>query len=417
MSTNFTLPIQVVEAGPVTAWLVEDHSVPVVSLSWSWQGGAARDAAGAEGTMAMATAMLSEGAGDMDATAFQDALRDAAIGLSFSAGRDAFEGGFRCLADALPGAVRLARLAMTAPRFDADAVERVRARSIAGARQTLETPRGQAGRAFWASAFPQHPAGRPSGGTAESLAGVTAEAMRAALAAQLRRGGVLVSAAGAIRPAELAALLPDLLGALPDGAPEAPPPLPAFTAFGRQVVPVASPQSQVILGQPGIGPRHPDWEAAQVLLRVLGGGGFSSRLMEAVRVQRGLTYGIGVGLDSLFGGGVVTCAFATENARVAEALGVTKDVWADLARGGPTQQELEEAVAYLTGSLPLQFTDTRRIAGTLLAMRRNERPLDWLDGRNERLRAVTRDEAARVAAALLKPDEIAVTVAGQPTGM
>jgi zinc protease len=417
MTTPFTLPIQVVEAGPITAWLVEDHSVPVVSLSWSWAGGAARDPAGQDGTMAMAAAMMMEGAGDLRAVAFQDALRDDAIGLSFSAGRDSFEAGFRCLADALPNALRLARLAMTAPRFDADALERVRARAIAGARQSLETPRGQAGRGFWQAAFPSHPAGRPATGTAETLAAVTVDGMRAGLAAQLRRDGVLVAAAGAITPAQLRAILPELLGALPAGAPDAPPRLPAFTEFGRQVLPVPSPQSQVILGQPGIAPDDPDWEAAQVVLRVLGGGGFSSRLMEAVRVQRGLTYGIGVGLDSLFGGGVITCGFATENARVAEALEVTRSVWTDMAATGPTAAELDEAVAFLTGSLPLQFTDSRRIAATLLAMRRNNRAIGWLDGRTARLQAITRDAAAQVASKLLRPDAIAVTVAGQPQGM
>jgi zinc protease len=417
MTAPFALPIQVVSAGPITAWLVEDHSVPVVSLSWSWPGGAARDAAGAEGTMAMAAAMLMEGAGEMRALAFQDALRDGAIGLSFSSGRDSFEAGFRCLTDSLPDALRLARLAMTAPRFDADAVERVRARAIAGARQSLETPRGQAGRAFWRAAFPNHPAGRPANGTAETLAMVTIEGMRAGLGAQLRRDGVLVAASGAIRPAELAALLPELFGALPAGAPDAPPRLPAPSAFGRDIVPVPSPQSQIILGQPGIAPNDPDWEAAQIVLRILGGGGFSSRLMEAVRVQRGLTYGIGVGLDTLFGGGVITGGFATENARVAEALEVTKAVWSDLAGKGPTQHELEEAIAFLTGSLPLQFTDSRRIAATLLAMRRNGRPIDWLDGRNDRLRAITLGKATQVAANLLKPDDIAVTIAGQPQGM
>lgn len=417
MSTGFTLPIQVIESGRLSAWLVEDHSVPVVSLSWSWTGGAAADAPGREGTAAMAAAMLTEGAGDLRALTFADALRDAAIGLNFSAGRDTFEGGFRCLADALPEAVRLARLAMTAPRLDADAVERVRARAVAGARTQLETPRGQAGRAFWASAFPHHPAGRPATGTAESLASIPAEALRATLDAQLRRGGLLIAAAGAIRPAQLAALMEDLFAALPAGAPEAPPPLPPFTAFGREVVTVPGPQSQIVFGQPGIAPQDPDWEVAQVVLRVLGGGGFSSRLMEAVRVQRGLTYGIGVGLDTLFGNGVVTGAFATENARVAEALEVTRGVWSDLAAQGPTEAEVEEAVAYLTGSLPLQFTDSRRIASTLLAMRRNDRPIGWLDGRNDRLRAITRADAARLAGSLLKPDALAVTVAGQPSGM
>ncbi|MBW6401474.1 insulinase family protein [Roseomonas sp. HJA6] len=417
MADTFTLPIQRVVAGAFTAWLVEDHSVPVVSLAWAWPGGAATDATGREGTAAMAAAMLTEGAGDMPALAFADALRDAAIGLSFSAGRDAFDGSFRCLTDALPEALRLARLAMTAPRMDADALERVRARAIAGARTQLETPRGQAGRHFWAAAFPGHPAGRPAHGTAESLAAIPPEALREALAAQLRRGGLLVAAAGAIRPAELARVMEDLFGSLPAGAPATPPALPAFTAFGREVVPVPGPQSQVVFGQPGIAPDSPDWETAQVVLRVLGGGGFSSRLMEAVRVQRGLTYGIGVGLDTLFGGGVVTGGFATENGKVAEALQVTRDVWADLAQQGPTEAELEEAVAYLTGSLPLQFTDSRRIAATLLAMQRNKRAIDWLDGRNARLRAITRADAARVATSLLQPEALAVTVAGQPVGL
>lgn len=417
MADNFTLPIQRVTAGPFTAWLVEDHSVPVVSLSWSWPGGAATDAAGREGTAAMAAALLTEGAGDLPALAFADALRDAAIGLHFSAGRDVFEGGFRCLTDALPEATRLARLAMTTPRMDPDAVERVRARAVAGARTQLETPRGQAGRHFWATAFPDHPAGRPAGGTAESLAAIPVEAMRGSLAAQLRRDGVLIAAAGAIRPAALAQLLQDLLGTLPAGAPATPPALPAFTAFGREVVPVPNPQSQVVFGQPGLAPQSAEWETAQVVLRILGGGGFSSRLMEAVRVQRGLTYGIGVGMDTLFGGGVVTGGFATENAKVAEALEVTRGVWADLAGKGPTAAEVEEAVAFLTGSLPLQFTDSRRIAATLLAMQRNDRPIDWLNGRNDRLRAITQAEATRVAGSLLKPEALAVTVAGQPAGL
>jgi len=417
MAAPFTLPIQVVEAGRLSAWLVEDHSVPVVSLAWSWPGGAARDPQGGEGTAAMAAAMLSEGAGGFPALAFADALRDSAIQLGFSAGRDSFEGSFRCLTEALPEALRLVRLAMTAPRLDAEALGRVRARAVAAARQTLESPRGQAGRAFWAAAFPAHPAGRPATGTAESLAAVPPEAIRAALAGQIRGEGLLIAASGAIRPDSLAALLAELFGPLPDGAPAPPPPLPAFASFGRAVVEVAAPQSQVVIGQPGIAPHDPDWEAAQVVLRILGGGGFSSRLMETVRVQRGLTYGIGVGLDTLFGGGVVTGAFATENARVAEALEVTKAVWSDLAANGPTAAEVEETVAFLTGSLPLQFTDSRRIAATLLAMRRNGRPLDWLSGRTARLEAITAADAKRVAASLLKPEALAVTIAGQPIGL
>jgi len=414
---GFSMPIQVIEAGGITAWLAEDHSVPVVSVSWGWDGGAALDPAGAEGTASMAASLLTEGAGTLDALAFADAARDEAVGLSFSVDRDSFDGGFRALLPALPKAIELARLAMTTPRFDEEAVRRIRARAIAGARQSLEGPRGRASRAFWAAAFPNHPAGRPAGGTAESLATVTVDGMREILARQIHRGGLLVGISGAITAQQVAAMLPELFGTLPQGTPPSLPKLPDFTAFGTQVVPVAASQSTVLFGQQGLPVTDPEWETAQVVLRIFSGGGFSSRLMKSIREERGLTYGIYAGLDSMFGGGVLVGSAATANAKTAEALGVLRAEWKRMADGGPTQEEMEEAISFLTGSQPLQFTDSRRISGTLLAMRRNNRPLDWLERRPERLRAIGRDKAAAVARRLLVPDTLAMTIAGQPEGL
>ncbi len=415
---GFSLPIQEVRAAGLTAWLVEDHSIPVVSISWSWPGGAALDPAGAEGTASMAAALLTEGAGPLRAVAFADALRDEAIGLHFSADRDSTEGGFRCLTDALPEAVRLARLAMAEPRLDPDAVARAPARATAAARRAPAPPRGQAGRAFWASAYPTHPAGRQSGGTAESLAGIGLPALREALARQIHRGEpLLVAAAGAVTPARLGEAMEELFGALPAGAAPVPPPLPPFRAFGREVVGMASPQSSVVFGQEGLAAADPDWEAAQVALRILAGGGFSSRLMQAVRVERGLAYGIGGGLNILFRRGIVVGSVSTENARVAETLAVTRAEWARMAEGGPTAEEVADAVAYLTGSLPLQFGDSRTIAASLLGMRQNGRPLGWLAGRPARLAALTRERVAQVAARLLRPEALSVVVAGEPVGL
>ncbi len=416
-SSGFSMPIQVVEAGPIRAWLAEDHSVPVVSVSWGWDGGAALDPAGAEGTAALAASLLTEGAGSLDALAFADAARDEAIGLSFGADRDGFDGGFRALVPALPKAIELARLAMTAPRFDDEAVARIRARAIASARQSLETPRGRASRAFWASAFPNHPAGRPANGTAESIAAITVDGMKDVLRRQTTRGGLLIGISGAINAEQAAALVRELFSGLPEGTPPALPPLPEFTRFGTQVVPVSSPQSTVLFGQQGIPATDPDWEAAQIVMRIFCGGGFSSRLMKSIREQRGLTYGIYAGLDSLFGGGVLVGSAAIANTKTAEALTVLRAEWKQMAEAGPTQAEMEEAVSFLTGSQPLQFTDSRRIASTLLAMQRNGRPLDWLAHRPERLRAVSREKAADISRRLLVPSTLAMTIAGQPEGL
>lgn len=411
--SGFTLPI--LEAGE--AWLAEERSVPVVSIAWSWPGGAALDPPGQEGRAAQMAALLTEGAGGLDANAFADSLRDEAIELRFSADRDSFEGSLRALLPALPEAIRLARLAMTAPRFDAAAVQRLRARAVAAARQNAETPRAQASRGFWSGAFPGHPVGRLATGSAESLAAIPAGGYAEAHAAQLRRQGVLAAAAGAIGADELAAATSALFGALPEAAPPAVAPPGAPVPLGTRIIPVPVPQSQVIFGQAAIPVADPDWETLQVVLRILGGGGFSSRLMEAVRVQRGLTYGIGVGLDASFGQGMVVGSVATENARVAEMLDVLRAEWRRMGEQGPMPAELADAVAFLIGSQPLQFTDTRRIAGTLLAMRRNNRPRDWLAGRPARLSALTVERAAAVARRVLDPGSLSVVVAGQPAGL
>jgi zinc protease len=417
VSGTFRLDIQTVTAGNRTAWLIEDHAIPVVSIAWAWRGGTALDPDEHAGALALGASLLTEGAGPLDNAAFADAVRDEGIGLGFEAQRDGFQGSLRALSPALPEAIRLANLAMRAPRLDASAVARVRARAIAGLRAQLETPRGQVGRAFWAAAFPDHPAGRPGTGTLETMTDLPESAIRAALARQLRQDGLQIAAAGAMTPEALARTLPALFEGLPEGAPPAPPSLPPFRPFGQRIVQVPSPQSAILFGQAGLPIADPDWETAQVVLRVLAGGGFSSRLMEAVRVRRGLAYGIGAGLDALFGQGVIIGSSATDNARVAETIAVTREEWARMAGAGPDATELDDAVAFLTGNLPLQFTDTRRIAGTLLALQRNGRPITWLNDRADRLRALTPAAARTVAARLLTPETLSVAIAGQPEGV
>jgi len=414
---SFSLNIQPVAADGIRAWLVEDHAVPVVSVAWGWDGGAALDAPGAAGTANMAAALLTEGAGTLGAEAFADALRDRAIGLSFAAGRDDFDGGFRALTDALPEAVRLARLAMVEPRLEASSVSRVRARAAAAARRALETPSGQARRAFWGAAFPDHPAGRPPGGSVEGIAAVTEAGLRDLLGQQLRRNGLTVAAAGAITAPQLAALLGQLFDGLPAGAPPPDPALPPIRAFGREVLDLDGPQAAIVFGTDGLPVLDPEWEAAQVALRILAGGGFSSRLMQAVRVERGLAYGIGAGLDVVFGRGIVLGSVATENARAAETLSVLRAEWTRMAANGPTEAELADAVAFLTGNLPLQFSDTRRIADILLGQQRNGRAIDWLASRATRLRGLTRERVATAAARLFDPAALSVVVAGRPAGL
>ncbi|MBX9885423.1 MAG: insulinase family protein [Novosphingobium sp.] len=276
-------------------------------------------------------------------------------------------------------------------------------------------PAGIARRTFWESAFPGFPAGRLS--TPESLTAITEAELRAYLAAQLRQGGVMVAASGAINAADLRALMAELFADLPAGAPPAVPVLPALASFGVVKREKAAPQSTLVFGQDGLLPSDPGWEGFQVALRILAGGGFTSRLMRTVREERGLTYGIGAGLDLLFGRGIVIGNVATENARVAEVWGLIRAAWAEMAANGPTSEEVADAVAFLGGSLPLQFTDSRRTASLLLGLRQAGRSADWLAGRPERLAALDRANVTAVARRILRPDGLVLAVAGQPQGL
>lgn len=410
----FAVPIRIIQEGPVTAWLVEDFSIPVVALNWAWDGGAAFDPVGQEGQMALAVTMLSEGAGDLDNVGYADALRDAGVSVGFGVGRDSTNGSLRALSDALPEAIRLARLAMTAPRLAARDLDRVRARAITGARQQLENPRGVASRAFWAAGFPNHPAGRSA--SPESYAAIPAASLPEALARQFRREGVVMAAAGAIDEATLRAAIRALFEGLPAGAPPPLPPMPPLAQFGPLVMNVPAPQSAVLFGQAAPLPTDREWEATQVALRILGGSGFSARLMRLLREERGLTYGISAGMDVLFRRGVIVGQASTENRNAAEMLALLRQSWTAMAETGPTDAELSDAVDFLNGSLPLQFSDSRRIAGGLLSLLQNNRTPEWLAGRPARLSALTRADVA-AAARRFGATPLSVVVAGQPVGL
>jgi zinc protease len=412
---GFSVPIQVIEGGGVTAWLVEDRSLPVVSLAWAWQGGAALDPVGREGRAGMSAALLSEGAGDLRAVAFNDALRDDGIGLGFSAGRDGFEGSFRALTDALPEALRLARLAMTAPRLDADALDRVKARAVRGARQALETPPGLARQAFWEAAFPGHPAGRLA--TPESLAAVTVEELRAGLAEQLRQGGVMLTAAGDIDPAGLRAAMAQLFEGLPAGAPPGVPPLPPMARFGMVKRDKAAGQSTLLFGQDALAPEDPDWEAFQVALRILAGRWL--HLPPHAHRARGAWAG-----PTASAPGSISCSAAPSwRARCRRTTPRSARFGSWCARAGPPWRRRARPrprwpmpSAFLGGSLPLQFTDSRRTASLLLGLRQAGRSPEWLAQRGTRLAALDRDGVAR-AAKRLDPAALGLAVAGQPQGL
>ncbi|HLB80519.1 MAG TPA: pitrilysin family protein, partial [Dongiaceae bacterium] len=415
----FAVEIQrVVGASGVAAWLVEDHGNPIVSVAVGFHGGAALDPAGKAGLAQMVSVLLDEGAGDLDSQAFQRRLAELAIELGFDAGMDEFTGTLRTLSDRRDDAFDLLRLALTAPRFDRDAVDRMRGQLQARLVAQADDPGDIAGRVWWRTSFPDHPYGRPAEGTVASLGAIAPDDLRGFIAQRFARDNLVVGVVGDITAAELAPLLDRTFGALPAAAAPAALPEAAPKAAGALVVvPKGVPQSVVLFGHQGVKRDDPDYYAAYVVNHVLGGGGFSSRLTYEVRETRGLAYSIGTWLNTLDRVGLVQGQVATQNARVAETLELVRAEWRRMAEAGPTPEELADAKTYLTGSYPLRFSSTASTAGVLVAVQLEGFGIDYIERRNSYIEAVTLDDARRVARRLLDPARLTVVVVGEPEGV
>jgi len=413
-----TAPVQVLTSpGGVGYWLVEEHAIPMVALEISFEGGAATDPEAQAGAAKFLSAMLDEGAGDLDSVAFSTQAQLLAANFSFSAGRDDFSVSARMLSDNLEDSVALLRLALTAPRFDPEPLSRVRGQILSSIRSDEADPNALASKAWFAAAFPDDPYGRPRDGTLETMAALTADDLRAAHARLLTRGGARVGVVGAIGADAAGAMVDALLGALPADPPAPLAPVTIAGAAGVTVIPFDAPQSTVIFGHEGPLRDDPDFIPAYVMNHILGGGGFSSRLTTEVREKRGLAYSTYAYLAPLDRAGLYMGGVGTANERVAESLDVIRDEWRRMAEEGVSAEELRKAKQYLTGAWPLRFDGNAKIAAMLVGLQQDGFGPEYLDQRNGLVEAVTQEDIARVAARWLKPDALRFVVVGQPEGL
>ncbi len=402
----------------MTAWLVEDHTNPVISMSFAFKGAAALDPVGKAGLANLVSALLDEGAGDLDSQAFQRRLEDGAITLRFSAGKDNFSGNFRTLTENMDEATELLRLAVTSARFDVEPVERIRAQVMANVRRELEDADTIASDALFAQLFPSHGYGRRTDGTLETIGAIERKDLVAFANQRLVRSRLTIGISGDITEGEAQKFIENAFGDLPMG--EVEPPVAEVQAQASGMLSVIKrdfPQSAILFGHGGIKRDDPDFYAALIMNHILGGGSFTSRLYEEVREKRGLVYSIGTGLAAFDHAGAIIGSAGTANARAAETIAIIRQQWGHMAEGGATDAELADAKTYVIGSFPLRFTSSRAIARILVSMQLNHLGADYLDKRKDIINAVNADDVRRVAARLLDSDRLNMVVVGQPQGV
>jgi zinc protease len=407
----------VTSPGGITAWLVEDHGIPFTAMSLRFQGGNSLDSADKRGAVNLMTALIEEGAGDMDSQAFAKARDSLAAEFRFNSDLDGVGVSAKFLTANRDAALDLLHQALTQPRFDQDAVERVRGQVLSVLRSNAKDPDTIAGDLVMARAFGSHPYGSDGNGTEATVTALTRDDIVAAWKGALARDRIFVAVAGDITAAELGPMLDTLLGDLPaTGAPQ--PGRAEITAkAGLAQVSFPGPQSSITFYQGGIRFEDPDYFAAAVLAEILGGDRFNSRLMNEVREKRGLTYGVGASNAAFDHGEMFSGSLSTANDTAAEAIEVIRGQWEDVAKNGVSQEELDTAKTYMTGAYPLRFDGNGRIASILVGMQMLGLPTDYPATRNARIDAVTLADANRVAASLLRPDQLFFQVVGDAVGL
>ena len=408
---------QVTSPGGLTAWLVEEHSIPFVALDVRFRGGASLDAPGKRGAINLMTGLLEEGAGDMDARAFAREAEGLASSFRFNVGDDSLSVSTRFLVENQDASVALLKQALQNPRFDPEAIERVRGQVLSGIRSSAKDPNDIARKTMDGLLYGDHPYATSLSGAEESVAALTRDDLIAAHAAVLAQDRIYIGAVGDITPEALGLLLDELLGDLPETGAPMPPRATVTVPSGITVVDFPTPQSVALFAQKGISQKDDDFFAATVLNQVLGGGSFESRLMDEVREKRGLTYGVYSYLAPMDLAETYQGSVSSANDRIGEAISVIQDEWSKMAGQGVTEQELDDAKTYITGSYPLRFDGNQTIAGILVGMQMLDLPIDYIPTRNEKVEAVTLDDVKRVAGELLDPEGLAFVVVGQPEGV
>lgn len=413
--------VQRVVAGEgIEAWLVEDHANPIITVSFAFRGsGAAADPAGKEGLANMASSLLDEGAGPLDAQAFQRQLEDMAIDLGFNASLDNFTGTLRTLTQNRDRAFELLRLAINQPRFDADAVTRIRGQIESSLRRQLEDPDIIASQRFWATMFADHPYGRPVDGTMASVRAISAADLKAFVKQRFGRDGLVIAVVGDITAADLKPLLTATFAGLPTKSVATAIANAAPRANGQTVVvPMAVPQSALVFGQPGLKRDDPQYYALTVLNQLMGGSGLTSALFAEVREKRGLVYSIYTTPVPLDHAALIVGRAGTANARAGETVQVTREQWQKFVGGeGITPEGVADVKTYLTGSFPLSFTSSARIANMLVSIQLEHLGIDYLDRRNGLIEAVSVEDVKKLARQLLDPAKLSFVVVGEPQGL
>lgn len=399
-------------------YFVENHELPMLDVSVDFAAGSARDTRAQSGLAAMTRGLMALGAGPHNEKEISEKLAD--VGAVLGGRLDADRAGFqvRTLSGAAERGQAMDLLAaiLAAPRFDADILEREKARAIAGLEEAQTRPDHIGAKAFQSAIYGDHPYALDDSGEVDSLRTLRREDLVAFHRAHYRARNMTIAIMGDLSRAEAEILADKLAAGLPPG--EAPPPLAPvadLASGGQQVIPHHASQSHLFMGMPGMSRDDPDYFPLLVGNYILGGGGFDSRLTKAVRDKKGLAYSVYSYFSPMGRKGPFQIGLQTKRESTDLAVATVRQELENYLKDGPTETELTQARNNLVGGFPLRIDSNKKILEYLAVIGFYQLPLDWLDRYIPQVEAVTRDSILAAFRARVRPEVLKTVIVGGQT--
>lgn len=385
----------------------EDHALPFVTFQLLVNAGSWRDPVGQEGLAHLTAKGLLLGTSQRTVKEIHEELDFMGASLSAAATKDYAEVSLRVLKKDLDRGFRLFMEALTSPSFPVEEIRREIEKTLAAIRASEDQPDDLAQRHFERTLFAGSPYGHPAHGTKESVSRLTREEVDRFFQAYYHPNNALLTIVGDIGTAELREKILPRLEAWPRGELREEQfqvrfqEVPETIKIDRNLT-----QANILMGHRGVERTNPDYYALTVMNYILGGGGFSSRLVEEIRNKRGLAYSVA----SYFSPGKFPGAFEvslqTKNRSAKEAISLVLGEIEKIRKERVSDQELEAAKKYLIGSFPMRFNTQAKLARFLSQIEYYGLGLDYPEKYASLIGSVTPDEVLRVARTYLHPEKL-----------
>ena len=396
--------------------LVERRENPIVDMEVSFKGtGGAFDPPNKSEVSEFTAALLTSGTKRLDEEAFNARTNDIAANLASASELETSSVGMRSLSKpaVLKQSAALLNAALTQPRFDPAAFARLQKQGITALQQKETDPGFIAGRTLTKLNYPDHPYGRGAAITVDTIRNVTLDDIRAFHRTRYGKDNAVVAIVGDIGRRQAEKLAESALKGLPakssaaGGAPDVRP-----RPARRLDIPFAGEQAQVVIGMPLIKRHDPDYYALVAGNYILGGGGFDSRLMKELRDRRGYTYGVFSTLEPATQAGPFGIGFSTQKKNTRAALADTRTVVEKFIAEGPTEAELKQAKANITGSFPLRFDTNAKLLGYLSLIGVHDLPDDYLEAYPKAIEKLTVEQVRDAWRRRVKFGDLNIVVVG-----